>query len=77
MTSLTCDCLSIIRSADGIECDWVWLATDCLSIISTTLGTGVPPTALHDTDKCWPSVPNNLFSGVMLSMLKLVGDTVK
>jgi hypothetical protein len=55
--------------------DWVWLATVCPSIISTTLGAGLPPSALHDTVRSWPSVPNILFSGVTLSMLKLDGGT--
>ena len=54
---------------------WVVLAIVCPSIISTTLGAGVPPTALHDTIRFWPSVPNILFSGVTLSMLKLDGGT--
>ena len=58
--------------------DCVRLATDCPSIISTTLGAGVPPTALHVIVRSWPSVPNNLlFTGVALSMLKLDGATVK
>ena len=56
--------------------DLVWLALDCPSIISTTLGAGVPPTALHDTVRSRPCVPNNLFCGVTLSMLKLEGGTV-
>jgi hypothetical protein len=56
--------------------DWVWFATICPSIINTTLGAGLPPTALHDTVKFWSSVPNNLFSGVAFSMLRLDGGTV-
>jgi hypothetical protein len=56
--------------------DWVWLATVCLSIITTTLGAGLPPTALHDTLRSWPSVPNNLLlAGVTFSMLTLDGGT--
>jgi hypothetical protein len=35
-----------------------------------------PPTALHDTVRSRPCVPNNLFCGVTLSMLKLEGGTV-
>jgi len=57
--------------------DCVWLATDCPSIISTTLGAGVPPTALHDTVRSLPSVPDNLLGYVAFSMLKLVGGTMK
>ena len=57
--------------------NWVWLATVCPSIFSTTLGAGLPPTALHDTVRSWPSVPNNLLCGVMFSILKLDGGTVK
>jgi hypothetical protein len=56
--------------------DWVWLATVCPSISSTTLGAGLPPTALHDTVISRPCVPNNLFCGVTLSILKLEGGTV-
>jgi hypothetical protein len=41
------------------------------SIISTTLGADLPPTALHDTVRSWPSVPNNMFSGLTFSILKL------
>jgi hypothetical protein len=47
------------------------------SIISTTLGGGVPPIASHDTVRSWLSVPNNLFSGVTFSILKLDGGSVK
>ena len=57
--------------------DWTWLATDCLSIISLTLGAGVPPTALHDTVRSWPSVPDNLFGDATFSKLTLDGGTVK
>ena len=55
---------------------WILFATVCPSIITTTLGAGLPPTALHDTVKFWSSVPNNLFSGVAFSMLRLDGGTV-
>jgi hypothetical protein len=56
---------------------WVWFAFVCPSIISTTLGAGLPPSTLHDTVRSWPCVPNNLFSGVAFYMLKLEGGTVK
>ena len=57
---------------------WIVFTLDCPSIISATLGAGLPPTALHDTVRSWPSVPTNLlFSGAAFSMFKLDGGTVE
>jgi hypothetical protein len=56
--------------------DWVWLATVCPSISSTTLGAGLPPSALHDTVRSCSSVPDNLLGGITSSKLTLDGDTV-
>ena len=62
----------------NVSCtDWIWMATVCPSIISPIVGAGLPPTALHDTVRSWPSVPNNLLCGVTFAILKLDGGTVK
>jgi hypothetical protein len=51
--------------------NWIWLA-----IINTTLGVGLPPTALHYKVRSLPSVLNNLLGGITFSKLTLDGGTI-